>query len=369
MGGRYMGRVIWGAALALAALVLRLTAPSFPKVTERVYSRGFFKAWSAFWCRVNGLVPFSVTECSIVILIVAAALCLAGGIVCALRMPERLGRFWKGLLSILALVGGIAALWCMLGGALNYYRLPFTSYSGLEVQKSSTQDLANLCRALGRQADDLGQQVHRRGNGAMYLPDGFEGACAQVRQGYTALESQYDGVLSGAVAARPKPVRFSRIMSYCRTTGAYSFITGESNIDVDVPAYSIPSTVAHELAHVCGFMREDEANYIAYAVCRASGSTDARYSGTMLALIHTLNALYGADPAAWRTIRSGLSPAVDRDLNLNNQYWASYDTQVGKVAEQVNDTYLKANDQTDGLQSYGRMVDLLLADFRADGAI
>ena len=55
----------------------------------------------------------------------------------------------------------------MLGGALNYYRLPFTSYSGLEVQKSSTQDLANLCRALGRQADDLGQQVHRRGNGAM----------------------------------------------------------------------------------------------------------------------------------------------------------------------------------------------------------
>ena len=31
--------------------------------------------------------------------------------------------------------------------------------------------------------------------------------------------------------------------------------------------------------------------------------------------------------------------------------------------ECVNDTYLKAHSQTDGVLSYGRMVDLMLADF------
>ena len=34
--------------------------------------------------------------------------------------------------------------------------------------------------------------------------------------------------------------------------------------------------------------------------------------------------------------------------------------------ETVNDTYLKANGQTDGVRSYGRMVDLLLAYYRAN---
>ena len=37
------------------------------------------------------------------------------------------------------------------------------------------------------------------------------------------------------------------------------------------------------------------------------------------------------------------------------------------IAFAANDTYLKANDQADGMRSYGRMVDLLLAEQRAEG--
>ena len=39
----------------------------------------------------------------------------------------------------------------------------------------------------------------------------------------------------------------------------------------------------------------------------------------------------------------------------------SYDT--------INDAYLKANDQFDGTQSYGRMVDLLLAEYRYNNGL
>ena len=38
-----------------------------------------------------------------------------------------------------------------------------------------------------------------------------------------------------------------------------------------------------------------------------------------------------------------------------------YDLSAKEVSDKVNDTYLKLNDQQDGVRSYGKMVDLLLA--------
>jgi hypothetical protein len=37
---------------------------------------------------------------------------------------------------------------------------------------------------------------------------------------------------------------------------------------------------------------------------------------------------------------------------------------VAEKADAVNNTYLKSNNQEDGVKSYGRMVDLLLAERR-----
>lgn len=36
-----------------------------------------------------------------------------------------------------------------------------------------------------------------------------------------------------------------------------------------------------------------------------------------------------------------------------------------EISNSVNNTYLKANGQEDGVKSYGRMVDLLLAEYRS----
>ena len=44
-------------------------------------------------------------------------------------------------------------------------------------------------------------------------------------------------------------------------------------------------------------------------------------------------------------------------------FWDKYDTDFGEAAEAINDVYLKINDQTDGTKSYGRVVDLMIADY------
>ena len=54
------------------------------------------------------------------------------------------------------------------------------------------------------------------------------------------------------------------------------------------------------------------------------------------------------------------------DLEENNVFWDRFEGKTAEVSTKVNDTYLKAHSQTDGVLSYGRMVDLMLADFYSD---
>ena len=44
--------------------------------------------------------------------------------------------------------------------------------------------------------------------------------------------------------------------------------------------------------------------------------------------------------------------------------WDAFQGKVAEVSTRVNDTYLKLQDQQDGIQSYGRVVDLMLAYHR-----
>ena len=91
----------------------------------------------------------------------------------------------------------------------------------------------------------------------------------------------------------------------------------------------------------------------------------------MLALIHTGNALYRQDAERYFELyRAHISPKVSMDLVANNEYWEQFEkpvvgeTTVGEIADKVNDAYLKANAQEDGTKSYGRVVDLLLAEYK-----
>ena len=141
--------------------------------------------------------------------------------------------------------------------------------------------------------------------------------------------------------------------------------TMESNINVDNPFSTVPWTMAHELAHQCGFMREDEANFIAYLACKESDDALMRYSGLLLAYDNATAALRKADPEAATQISAGLAPSVQRDLAERAEHWAQYEGPVQEASNAANDAYLKANNQSDGMRSYGRMVDLLLAEQRA----
>jgi len=126
----------------------------------------------------------------------------------------------------------------------------------------------------------------------------------------------------------------------------------------------LASTTTHEMAHQRGFAREDEANYIAYLTSTLHPDPDFQYSGVMLALTYTMNTLYRYNPETWIEVRNEYSEGVNRDIEDMKKYWTHYQGPIDQISTNINNTYLMANRQKDGVNSYGRMVDLMLAEFR-----
>lgn len=161
--------------------------------------------------------------------------------------------------------------------------------------------------------------------------------------------------------SRVKPVMLSEPMSYTHITGVYSFFTGEANLNVNFPDYTLPFTAAHELAHQRGIAREDEANFIAYLVCIGSDDPYVRYSGYLNMFEYVSSALYRADSERYFEARSELDVPVRYELHAYSEFFDRYrDSVASEVSETVNDTYLKLQG-TEGTRSYGLVVDLAVA--------
>jgi hypothetical protein len=118
--------------------------------------------------------------------------------------------------------------------------------------------------------------------------------------------------------------------------------------------------VAHEKAHQRGVHREDEANFLGWLAAASSPDPYARYSAAVFAQRHLLWALIPVDEEAARALVAHRLPGVQRDVDDLRAYWAPAEGLTGRVAERVNDAYLRTNRVPDGVASYGRAAELLL---------
>ena len=344
-----------------AALLLQLAARKVPGFGQW-YAVTIYPLITGSLGRFMGIFPFSVTELGLYLLIVLFVVSLV--------------RSWRRPLKILGrLLFGASLLFFLftVNCGINYYRQPFSSLSGLTIQPSSSQELYDLCSWLVEQIQDSVRQLEDQAS----EENGFSGQTSREplpsygklleygRQGQLAMGrlGEEFPVLAGFYPA-PKPLLLSRILSVQQLCGVYSPFTVEANYNREMPLYNIPHTICHELSHLKGFMREDEANFIGYAACIHSEDLYFRYSGYLMGWVYAGNALAQADPEGFAALRSALPQAALTDLSYNNAYWDAFQGKVAEVSTRVNDTYLKLQDQQDGIQSYGRVVDLMLAYHR-----
>lgn len=273
-----------------------------------------------------------------------------------IRFPEKLWQLYRLVLT-LAMAGAI--FWAGLNVMWTpcYYAPGFAEQSGVDDGPLELEELETVTRWFAALASEYADEVPRDENGACTTDrDSVLDRAAGVFEGAAELYPFLDGE-----ALRPKPIHFSRIMSYLDFTGFFFPMTGEANLNMDSPVFLLPSTSQHEIAHQRGVAMEQECNFVAVLSCLESEYADFRYAGAALAYIYLGNAMAGADYEAYTEIYYSLSDTVRADFKAQSAYWDEFrDSAAQKASNTVYDSFLKSNGQELGMQSYGACVNLLV---------
>ncbi|MDF2804807.1 MAG: hypothetical protein K0S61_4712, partial [Anaerocolumna sp.] len=340
-------------------------------VGENIFARGIYIPVSKVISFFTGIIPFSLMEVEIVVLPIITILVIIIFLIKIIKKKKNninIRYFVTlGILNVACLCSCVYFFYTVVCG-VNYHRYPFAQIAGLVVEESSEQDLYHLTLSLSEKAGELREALAQQDgtiseNGQIKVnKTGWKEVATTANQSFNKMASSYPEL--GGKYSLAKTVYFSEFMSRMEITGIFWPFTMEANVNIDAPEYSTPATICHELAHQRGFMREDEANFIAYLVCKQSEDLLFQYSGVMLALTYASNQLYKQNIDLYQQLRATYTVDMNTDLREEYYYWAKFeDTVISTVSNTMNDSYLKANSQQDGVKSYGRMVDLLLAEY------
>ena len=311
------------------------------------YSVNIYSLITASMGRLAGTVPFSVAE---------AASCILPLIIIAdiVRCRRRLGTAFMHIALILSVLFFLYAANC----GINYHRNTFADQEALASAKFTEDQLADFCGYIAGQLEECGSDDA--------YPQGKELADA-ARLSMNDLSENYPS-LRGYYPAPKQLTVLSRAFSSMGVSGIYSPFTVEANINGEMPGMENPFTACHELSHLRGFMNEGEANYIGWLACIGSEDPSFNRSGWLIAWMHAGGVLRKVDPERYESLLEKLPPYAVSEIEENRLFWASRETKASEVQDRVNDAYLKANDQKEGIQSYGMLTTLMLMHYYGQGS-
>lgn len=361
-----MGMV--GGGLLAAGFLLMLAARASGAFAHW-YSIHIYRIWVNTTGRFMGMFPFSVSEVLLYLLLLWILISVCRLTVGVIRKKKGRRQVEEWCMKLL-LIAGVLFFLYVINCGINYQRESFAESAGIRTNEYSVEELTEVCSWLTEEINARSDEVPRDDEGIMTLEKISETEGSVSDGGNTSVDALAVEAMKGlgetctelsGFYPKPKGLLNSWILSVQNLTGVYSPFTVEANYNSDVVDYDIPFTACHELSHLRGFMQEQEANFIAFLACTDSEYVEFQYSGYLVGWVYCMNVLHQADYDAWEEIRAGIAPSADTDLKANSEFWAAYDGKVAEVSNKVNDTYLKANGQKDGVESYDRMVDLIVA--------
>lgn len=341
-------------AISLAVFLLSCVSSDFADAVN-FYAGGVLRAVPT---AIFSIFPFSVIEIALILAIPASVLLL----VFLIRRVHDLRLVSKAV--SLMLVSAILLLSSYLVTvACGYRTTPLDRKMKLAQTEITVETLDRTARALLSAANALEGELVRDESGASVMPYSYDELSRELSRAYRTMNQKYR--LTPPSAARLKPVLLSDLMSRARFAGIWSYITGETNINVNPPDYCIPFTAAHEMAHQRGVAREDEANFVAFLALTSSDAPYLRYAGYVGLFEYVASDLARLDRDAYRALalEGLLSEEILSEMRAYNEYYFSTeDSVISGVAGSFNDAYLKLNG-TSGEASYAEVVCLAVSFF------
>lgn len=230
----------------------------------------------------------------------------------------------------------------------------------LKRENITEEELFLASKYIVEDLNSLVEQIEYDENGASQLPYSYWEMSRKICDAYDSFVEKYPVVRN--YESRIKPIILSEPMTYTHISGIYTYMSGEANVNVNYPDFIISSTAAHEMAHQRGIAREDEANFLSFAVLLESDEPFLKYSAYLDVYSTVLNNLYQTNSALYYELVGQLDGRVKNDLKSYNEFFKKYaDSTASEVADSVNNSYLQANGQEQGTKTYGMITELVTA--------
>ncbi len=325
------------------------------EATEKFFSLSIYKVLSEFQSAIFGIFPFSVTE----FIYIFGILSLIITLVISVRKSIKNKKYTpvlQYLVNILVLVS-FMYLGFVLTCGINYHRQDFTFYYGKDSRDFTKEELFYMCKDYILVAGDLRENLtfdDLKVSDYEMAQNSYE-TFDKLAEKYPVLDGNY---------SNPKPMIISPILAYLNIGGFFFGYTNEANVNVSMPNYKIPFTMLHELVHQRGFMQENEANFVAFLAGKDSDDMLVQYSAYMSGVNYALNSLYAIDKEMYFEATQNYSDLQMADIAEYSEYFEQYDIEfLSDLSKTVNDSYLKANGQDEGIVTYSKVTELLLIDY------
>tara|TARA_R110000751_G_scaffold105046_1_gene200748 strand:- start:53296 stop:54363 length:1068 start_codon:yes stop_codon:yes gene_type:complete len=341
---------LWIALLIIPMYILVKVSAKFPDTIEVVYSTGLYPFISKLFRYTLGWLPFSFGD-----------LLYAFSIIFIIRwLILNVKRIWKDtvhwLIDIFAAISVIFMAFHLFWG-FNYYRNPLHKNLNLE-DDYTTEQLVTVTKNLIEKSNTIHLEITKNDSLKVELPFTKSEILALTPNSYEALKTDFPHL-----EYHPKSLKkslFSYPLTYMGFSGYLNPLTNEAQVDDMIPVYKFPTTAAHEVAHQLGYAKENEANFIGFLATISNTNIYFKYSGYTFGLRHCLGEIFRRDPDLYYKLLPTINIGILKNYQEVRDFWNDYKNPLEPIFRSTYTSYLKANNQAKGMDSYSYVVALLI---------
>lgn len=342
---RVAKRLLIAAVILAAILVLLLILRTNSTVSEWM-ATNVSREWIVFFSKISSVFPFSLYETFLyVIIIMFIALVTTSVVLFCKRYKARAIVY----LLVIVIVGiSFADIYTLSAGfAYNRGEVDVPVIEEEYFTVANEEEIIELAEFLVEDFNAVARAVERDKDGRTISPYSHAELSDVIAKEYERLDDEY----FSAYTPKVKAIASKNIMSHMQITGVFFAPFGEANVNPLTPDSDMPVTMAHELAHAKGVMRESDANLVAYYVTITSEDEYLRYCGYKACYRYLFSVVSSFDGRESNRLYDSLDDSIKKEWELNKEFWSNY-TLLDKISDFFNDIYLKLQGQKEGSNSY-----------------
>jgi hypothetical protein len=338
------------AALQLLVLLVATAIAVFPPggaTVERWYADWFYPALQASLTSLSNRLPVALFDVAVVGFI-AIAIGIWSWSIRLARRKQMMRSLWRGLAATMTLLA-VVYLWFLASWGLNYARPPLESTMPFDASRVTPEAV----RALAEHAIGQANQAYAAGHAAGFpaideLPQPLMDALHQVEKSF--------GRPRPTVFATPKWSLFTPFYRASGVSGQLGPFFLETILNPDLTGPERPAVLAHEWAHLSGYALEADASFIGLLAALQAGPA-AEYSAWLDLVSEAVNQL---QPVTQQIVLKNLAQGPRDDLDAIRERLQLTIQPVERAAWSSYDRMLKSQGVEEGIQSYSRVVQLLI---------